>query len=162
MRVLDEDGHEVPRGTSGAIAIHWPPYVIVVSGVDKQPPGTKQAIREIVERTWENRDGYMWGEHVVAGSGAYRGQRLKLWFKNENHMTWLDGRPYVSSPDVVEVVDPKTAEPLVNTYVEKGQGVSVIAIKRGAHFDTPAGIEAMGPRHWGFDVEFTPVERLLG
>ena len=116
---------------------------------------------EIVERIWENREGYMWGEHVVAGSGRYRGQRLKLWFKNENHMSWLDGDPYVSSPDVVEVVDPRTAEPLVNTYVEKGQEVVVIAIKRGAHFDTVAGIEAMGPRHWGFDVDFTPVERLF-
>ena len=76
-------------------------------------------------------------------------------------MSWLDGDPYVSSPDVVEVVDPRTAEPLVNTYVEKGQEVVVIAIKRGAHFDTVAGIEAMGPRHWGFDVDFTPVERLF-
>jgi TPR repeat protein len=36
-----------------AIAIHWPPYVVVASGVDKQPPGTKQAIREVVERTYE-------------------------------------------------------------------------------------------------------------
>ena len=119
---------------------------------------------EIVERTWENRDGYMWGEHEVAGSGSgpYRGRHLRLWFKNENHMTWLDGRPYLSSPDVIEVVDPKTAEPLVNTYLEKGQPVTVIGIKRGPHFDTPAGIEAMGPRHWGFDVDFTPIERLIG
>ena len=38
---------------SGAIAIHWPPYVVVASGVDQQPSGTKQAIREIVERTYE-------------------------------------------------------------------------------------------------------------
>jgi TPR repeat protein len=38
---------------TSAIAIHWPPYVVVASGVDKQPPGTKQAIREIVERTYE-------------------------------------------------------------------------------------------------------------
>jgi len=117
---------------------------------------------EIVGRTWENRDGYMWGEHEVAGSGPYSGHRLRLWFKNENHMTWLDSRPYLSSPDVVEVVDPKTAEPLVNTYLEKGQQVTVIGIKRGPHFDTTAGIEAMGPRHWGFDVDFKPIERLIG
>jgi hypothetical protein len=38
---------------ASAIAIHWPPYVVVASGVDKQPPGTKQVIREIVERTYE-------------------------------------------------------------------------------------------------------------
>ena len=36
-----------------AIAIHWPPYVVVASGVDKHPPGTKEAIREAVERTYE-------------------------------------------------------------------------------------------------------------
>ena len=38
---------------TSAIPIHWPPYVVVASGVDKQPPGTKQAIREIIERTYE-------------------------------------------------------------------------------------------------------------
>jgi TPR repeat protein len=36
-----------------AIAIYWPPYVVVAPGVDKQPPGTKQTLREIVERTYE-------------------------------------------------------------------------------------------------------------
>jgi hypothetical protein len=38
---------------ASAIGIYWPPYVVVASGVDKQPPGSKQAIREIVERAYE-------------------------------------------------------------------------------------------------------------
>jgi hypothetical protein len=36
-----------------AIAISWPPYVVVAPGLDKQPPATRQAIREAVERTYE-------------------------------------------------------------------------------------------------------------
>ena len=36
-----------------AIAIHWPPYVVVASGLDRQPPGTKEAIRAAIERTYE-------------------------------------------------------------------------------------------------------------
>jgi TPR repeat protein len=36
-----------------ALAIHWPPYVVTVSGLDTQPPGAKDAIREAVERLYE-------------------------------------------------------------------------------------------------------------
>jgi TPR repeat protein len=36
-----------------AIAIHWPPYVVNASGLDKQPPGTKEIIRETIERLYE-------------------------------------------------------------------------------------------------------------
>jgi TPR repeat protein len=36
-----------------AITIHWPPYVVVASGVDKQPPGSKEAIREAIELLYE-------------------------------------------------------------------------------------------------------------
>lgn len=36
-----------------AVVIHWPPYVIVVPGLDKQPPGTREAVREAVERLYE-------------------------------------------------------------------------------------------------------------
>ena len=38
---------------AGAIAIYWPPYVVVASGVDKQPPGSKTVVRERVERLYE-------------------------------------------------------------------------------------------------------------
>jgi len=38
---------------ASAVAIHWPPYVIVVPGVDQRPAGTKEAIREAVERLYE-------------------------------------------------------------------------------------------------------------
>lgn len=36
-----------------AIAIHWPPYVVTASGLDTQPPGTKESIRETIERLYE-------------------------------------------------------------------------------------------------------------
>ena len=38
---------------ASAVAIHWPPYVVVVPGVDQRPAGTKEAIREAVERLYE-------------------------------------------------------------------------------------------------------------
>jgi DUF917 family protein len=115
----------------------------------------------IAKRQWENRDGYMWGEHELEGSGPSRGHTLRLWFKNENHVSWLDGEPFVTGPDVIEIVDLKTGEPLVNSFLAEGQEVGVIGIKRCAQFDSVAGIDALGPRHWGFDLPYRPIETLL-
>jgi len=115
----------------------------------------------VATREWEDRDGYMWGEHEIEGEDAFLGQHLKLWFKNENHMSWLDGEPYVASPDILEVVDPQTGEPLSNTYMEKGQQVAVIGVRRRPQFDSEKGLEALGPRHWGFEVDFRPIEKLV-
>lgn len=116
----------------------------------------------IAHRQWENRDGYMWGEHVLEGLDGHSGQRLRLWFKNENHISWLDDQPYVTGPDVIEVVDLHTGEPLVNSFMAEGQEVGVIGIKRCAQFESPAGIEALGPQHWGFDLPYRPIETLIG
>ncbi len=114
----------------------------------------------ITTRSWENRDGYMWGEHVLTGLGASEGRTLRLWFKNENHVSWLDDEPFVCSPDVIEIVDLKTAAPLVNSFLEEGNEVGVIGVRRCAQFDTPAGLAALGPEHWGFDLPYRPIEEL--
>lgn len=116
----------------------------------------------IAKREWESREGYMWGEHLLEGGGDFAGHEMRLWFKNENHVSWLDGAPYVAGPDVLEVIDPETGDPLVNSFMEEGQNVAVIGIKRCAQFDTPQGIAALGPRHWGFDFDFKPIEDLVG
>jgi uncharacterized protein len=132
-----------------------------VQAVADSLPGAKILSRgTVTKRTWENRDGYMWGEHEVEGEGKYSG-RLRLWFKNENHLTWLNDDLYVCSPDIVEVVDDQTAEPRVNTDIEVGDRVAVIAVPRRAQFDTPVGVEALGPRHWGLDLDFRPLESLV-
>ncbi|HEY3206872.1 MAG TPA: DUF917 domain-containing protein [Gaiellaceae bacterium] len=111
-------------------------------------------------RDWANT-GYMEGTHELEGSGAYGGHRLKVWFRNENHVSWLDGEPWVASPDLIEFCDPETGEPLVNTYLELGQEIAVVGRRRRDQFDSPAGLETLGPRHFGFDLEFRGIEQLV-
>ncbi len=114
----------------------------------------------IVGREWANT-GYMEGTHELDGVEEFAGHRLKIWFRNENHVTWLDGEPWVMSPDLIEVCDPVTAEPLVNTYLEVGQEVAVVGRRRREQFDSPAGLETLGPRHFGFDLDFHGIEELV-
>jgi DUF917 family protein len=116
---------------------------------------------QVSKRDWANT-GYMEGYHELAGSGRFAGHRLKVWFRNENHVSWLDDRPWVTSPDLIEFCDPKTAEPLVNTYLEMGQDIAVVGRRRRPQFDSAGGLAVLGPRHFGFDLEFQAIEKLVG
>jgi DUF917 family protein len=111
-------------------------------------------------REWANT-GYMEGTHVLEGTGDFAGRTLEVWFRNENHVTWLDGEPWIASPDLIEFCDPGTGEPLVNTYLELGQEIAVVGRRRRHQFDSPAGLAALGPRHFGFDIEFRGIEELV-
>lgn len=116
----------------------------------------------ITKREWQNT-GYLEGFHEVAGEGAHEGHTLRIWFKNENHLSWLDGEPFACSPDLIEVCNAETGEPLVNTYLKEGDRIAVVGRRRRDHFDSEAGLAALGPAHFGWpEVPFTPIEQLVG
>jgi DUF917 family protein len=116
----------------------------------------------IVEREWRNT-GYLEGTHEIDGEGPSAGHRLKVWFKNENHLTWLDGADWVASPDLIEVCDAVTGEPLVNTYLKQGDRVAVVGARRREVWNSEAGLATLGPAHFGWhDFTFQPIEALAG
>jgi DUF917 family protein len=114
----------------------------------------------VVDREWANT-GYMDGRHTLSGNGEFSDHSLSVWFRNENHVSWLDGEPWVCSPDLIEFCDPTTGEPLVNTYLELGQEIAVVGRRRRDAFDSPAGLATLGPAHFGFDVPFRGIEELI-
>jgi DUF917 family protein len=116
---------------------------------------------KVVGRTWENRVGYMWGETEIKGSGIKPGSKMKVWFKNENHITWLDGKPWITSPDIIEIIDAKTGEPITNTDIKIGDNVTVIGMKTESIFRGPEGLKVLGPSHFGFDLDYKPIEKLV-
>ncbi len=116
---------------------------------------------EVVNRTWENREGYMWGETVIKGNGIKPGNMMKVWYKNENHITWLDDKPWITSPDIIEIIDSKSGEPITNTDIKNGDIVSVIGMKGEPIYRTPEGLKVLGPRHFGFDLNYSPIEKLV-
>jgi DUF917 family protein len=115
----------------------------------------------VTGRDWVN-NGYMEGTHTLAGEGGFAGKELKVWFRNENHVTWLDGEPWVASPDLIEFCDADTAEPRVNTDLEVGQRLAVVGMRRRDAWDSDAGLKVLGPGHFGFELPFRGIEALVG
>jgi DUF917 family protein len=116
----------------------------------------------VTGKEWEDRDGYMFGTTTIAGSGAYQGQELKVWFKNENHVSWLNGQPWVCSPDLVTLAYKASGQGTTNTLIKAGDEVVAVGIKGLEAFRTEFGLnQAAGPRYFGFDIEYVPIEQLM-
>jgi DUF917 family protein len=115
----------------------------------------------VVKKDWESRDGYMFGTTTVEGEGEDRGHTLEIWFKNENHVTWRDGNDWVLSPDLIMVMDADSGAPYTNTLLPEGARVGVVGARADARLRTGEALALLGPRHYGYDLEYTPIEELL-
>jgi DUF917 family protein len=144
MRQAREKGQD-PIDAGLAVAGGWRLFQGVVTGKD-----------------WEDRDGYMFGTTHVRGTGDYEGQTLDVWFKNENHVSWLNGKPWVCSPDLVSLIYPGSGEGTSNTLVKEDEEVVAVGMKGLEAFRTEFGLNrASGPRYFGFDIDYVPIEVLM-
>ncbi|MEA4962959.1 DUF917 domain-containing protein [Lutispora sp.] len=102
--------------------------------------------------------GYYWGTHTITGRDEFEGNVYKIWFKNENHVMWENDVPIITSPDIIVVVNSKTGEPYANPILAIGEEVSVIGLKARKEFRNERAIGVLGPRYFGFDFDYTPIE----
>lgn len=117
---------------------------------------------EVVKKDWESRDGYMYGTHYLKGLGDFEGHEMSVWFQNENHIVKKDGKPFVTSPDAVALVEAETGEPKTNTDIAVGDLMAVVGMKGVEIFRTPAGLDLLGPKHFGFDdIDYVPIEQAV-
>lgn len=116
----------------------------------------------VTAHDWESKGGYMYCDNEITGAGEFEGKTLKIWVKNENHVSWLNGKPYITSPDLIQLVNRHTGEPITNTDTAVGMEVAVVAIPN-LKYRTKEGIFLLGPAHYGFDdIEYKPMEEILG
>ncbi len=116
----------------------------------------------VTGKEWEDRGGYMFGTTHIQGTGDYEGQTLDVWFKNENHVSWLDGNPWVCSPDLLTLAYKESGEGTTNTLIKEGDEVVAVGMKGLEAFRTEFGLnEASGPRYFGFDINYVPIEELV-
>lgn len=114
----------------------------------------------VTGREFEDKKGFMFGTHVFEGLDEFQGHTFKIWFKNENHITWLDNKPYVCSPDIITVVALGDCEPITNTYLKVRQQVAIIG-KPHTKYRDKGDVNLLIPKHFGFDIEWKPMERMF-
>ena len=63
-----------------------------------------------------------------------------------------------SVPDLIIVLDAETGEPITTEELRYGFRVTVIAAPCDPRWRTPAGLELVGPRYFGYDIDYVPIE----
>ena len=108
-------------------------------------------IRDVARRTTE---GFLRGTAKLDGLDDFRGAGFELAFQNEFAVGWLDGEPRVMTPDLICVLDTVSGDAIGTETLRYGQRVSVIALPAPPVLLTPKGLEHVGPRAFGYDLEF--------
>jgi uncharacterized protein len=120
--------------------------------------------RGIVTKSADKGDrGFSWSDVEIRGTKEFEGHAYKVFVKNENNLTWLDGKPDAMAPDFIANLDPKTGDtinpPVLGSYIVN-QEVVLVGWPNSEMWRTPKGIEVFGPRHFGFDFDYVPIEQL--
>lgn len=128
-------------------------YIAAVAAAGKG----RSMFRGIVTQSgYETRDGYTFGTTVMEGEGEWAGHSLRIWYQNENIISWLDGAPYVTVPDLICIFNLDEAMPQLNPYAKVGERAAVIALPAPGEWTTPRGLEVFGPRSFGYDIDYRP------
>ena len=106
--------------------------------------------------------GFARGSVVVEGLGADAGRLIRLELQNENLVALERGRVLASVPDLISVLDSETADAIVTERIAYGQRVTVIAFACDPVWRTEKGIAVAGPRAFGYEFDYLPVEELAG
>jgi uncharacterized protein len=106
--------------------------------------------------------GFVRGSLVIEGLGEDAGRLIRLELQNENLVALERGRVLASVPDLITVLDAETADAISTEVLRYGQRVTVIAFACNPVWRTEKGIAAAGPRAFGYDFDYLPVEELAG
>ncbi len=117
---------------------------------------------KVVDVSRRTTAGFARGTAVLDGAGAAPGApdaaKLELEFQNEHLVARADGTIVASVPDLICVLETDTGEPVTTEGLRYGFRVTVVGVPCDPRWRTPAGLELTGPRYFGYDHEYRPVE----
>ncbi|GLW05476.1 hypothetical protein Misp01_06060 [Microtetraspora sp. NBRC 13810] len=110
-------------------------------------------VTDVARRT---TTGFARGEATLTGTDGDSGAELVLRFQNEHLIAERDGVPVASVPDLICTLDRETGEAITTESLRFGQRLAVIAAPADPRWHTPGGLELVGPRYFGYEID--PVE----
>ena len=122
----------------------------------------KQLFRgKVVDVARRATEGFLRGRCVIEGLDEDRGATLEIAFQNEWVVAWrMEGderKPIAMSPDLICVLDTVSGNAFGTETIRYGMRVTVVALPAPPVFLTPKGLEHVGPRAFGYDLDFRSV-----
>ncbi len=106
----------------------------------------------------ETRGAFNFGRVLLEGIGRDKGHVASVTFQNENYLAEVDGRILATTPDLICLVDTETFTAVPTDAVKYGKRVLVVGLPCEPLWRTPEGLKLVGPRYFGLDTEYIPLE----
>ncbi len=116
---------------------------------------------KIVDVLRETRGAFNFGRVVLEGIAEYKGRKADVEFQNENLVARVDGRIAATVPDLICLVDTGTFTPVPTDALKYGKRVMVVGLKCFELWRSDAGIDLVGPRYFGCDTDYIPIEKRM-
>ena len=98
------------------------------------------------------------GQAVIDGLDDDKGSQLVIKFQNENIIALRDGEAVATAPDLVVSLDRESGTPVTTEGLKYGARVVVAGLPCDERWRTPQGLAVVGPRAFGYDIDFVPIE----
>jgi DUF917 family protein len=112
---------------------------------------------KVVDVNRRTTEGFLRGSTRIMGLDENADDEFLLHFQNEFSLGLKNDKPEVMTPDLICVVDSLSGEGIGTDVIRYGQRVDVLALPAPEVFLTPAGLDAVGPRAFGFDCDYKSV-----
>jgi len=143
----------IGRRVREAQRLHLDPIAAVL-----EEAGGKLLFRgKVIDVARRTTEGFLRGTAIIEGLDEDRGARLELAFQNEWVVAWRDGEPIAMSPDLICVLDSVAGNAFGTETIRYGMRASVIALPAPPVFLTEKGLQHVGPRAFGYDIDFRSV-----
>lgn len=89
---------------------------------------------------------------------SFDGQdQLRIEFQNEFLIAYLNEQVEITVPDLICIVMEETGEPVATELLRYGMRVAVLGVPAAAGLKSPTALTFVGPKAFGYDVEFQPL-----
>lgn len=128
-----------------------------VEAVIKEADGMLLFKGKIIDVNRKTSGGFLRGIAVIEGIDQDKGKRFTLHFQNEFSVGYIEDKPVVMTPDLICVLDSVSGAGLGSDTIRFGQRISIVILPAPSVFLSKFGLESVGPRAFGFDLDYKSV-----
>ncbi len=129
-----------------------------IRGILDTVDGTVLFRGKIVDVERRTTEGFTRGTVRLEGIQGDAGREMEIDFQNENLVARADGRVVFTVPDLICIVDAERGEPITTELLRYGFRVAVLGFPAPELLRSARALEVVGPRAFGYDVEYRPFE----
>ena len=126
-----------------------------IEAIIKVTKGLRVFSGKVVDVNRRTTGGFLKGQITINGKKKH--ENLILHFQNEFSLGIIKDKPIVMTPDLICVLDSYTGEAIGTDTIRYGHKIDILALPAPKVFLSTEGLKAVGPKAFGFDIEFKSI-----